>query len=233
MADASDRGPQWGAAIAIALALHLGVVAVTLIVRDAPPPIRAAAPFQVTMTPAPVTQSPADMPQGVPRDEASPQPAADPKVNLPFPPPPEMAAPAAVTLPRAADRPSPVEPRQAEARQAEAATARPASAPVVAPAVSASALDSWQARLLAQLERTKRYPPKARYFRQQDTILVRFTMDRQGRVLSSRIVRSRAFGDLDAEVLALLKRAQPLVTPPPAAGDDALTQTVTIDFHLD
>jgi protein TonB len=59
-----------------------------------------------------------------------------------------------------------------------------------------------------------------------------FTIDRQGRLIDSRIVRSAGAAALDAEALALLDRAQPFPAPPPQLAGERVNLTVPIRFNL-
>ena len=55
---------------------------------------------------------------------------------------------------------------------------------------------------------------------QRGVVQVFFSLDRQGRVLESRVVRSSGANALDEEALALLRRAQPFPPPPPEFPGD-------------
>jgi TonB family protein len=57
-----------------------------------------------------------------------------------------------------------------------------------------------------------------------------FRIDRQGHVVSSGIVKSSGSAILDAEALALVKRAAPFPPPPPAVPDASLSFIVPINF---
>ena len=59
---------------------------------------------------------------------------------------------------------------------------------------------------MAQLEREKRYPSEARSQGMEDYVTVRFVIDREGKVLSARIVHSNGFAPLDQEALAVFHR---------------------------
>lgn len=72
----------------------------------------------------------------------------------------------------------------------------------------------WQSRLLAHLERRKRYPSASRSRGEQGTAYVRFSIDTSGNVLSVRLARSSGYPTLDEEVLAMVRRASPVPTPP-------------------
>ena len=87
----------------------------------------------------------------------------------------------------------------------------------------------WQSRLLAHLERRKRYPSGAKSRREQGTAYVRFTIDANGNVMSARLARSSGFPELDREVVAMVKRASPVPAPPPGINR---TITVPVRFKL-
>ena len=94
--------------------------------------------------------------------------------------------------------------------------------------VDPKAMQTWIGQIAAAIERKKRH-----YQFRQDTVAeVTFTLDQQGHLIDSRITKSSGAADLDAEALALLKRAQPF---PPASryginGEQHLT--VPIRFSL-
>jgi len=109
-------------------------------------------------------------------------------------------------------------------------TTAPPSRPAPPAEISASAVQTWEGRLLAHLEHHKRYPVEARSRRQQGLAYVRFTMDREGRVLSAALERSSGYAALDREALSLLRRAQPLPAPPAERPGDRLQLSVPVDF---
>jgi periplasmic protein TonB len=87
----------------------------------------------------------------------------------------------------------------------------------------------WQSRLMAHLERRKRYPSAARSRGEQGTVHVRFSIDGGGNVLSVTLARSSGFPDLDNEVLSLVRRVSPVPSPPPGS---ATSITVPIRFSV-
>lgn len=91
---------------------------------------------------------------------------------------------------------------------------------------------SWQSLLLRRLQALKNYPLAARRRREQGVVMLAFSVDRDGHVTSRHIVRGSGFSDLDAEVLALLERAQPLPAFPPSMTERELNLTVPIRFSL-
>ncbi|TCM41357.1 TonB family protein [Novosphingobium aerophilum] len=100
-----------------------------------------------------------------------------------------------------------------------------------APRLSNMAEPDWEARLLAHLERFRRYPARARSARQQGTVLVRFKVTRGGQVLAAVIQRSSGFSGLDQAALETFGRAQPLPRLP-EDRPDPLELTVPVEFYL-
>jgi periplasmic protein TonB len=91
---------------------------------------------------------------------------------------------------------------------------------------------SWQSLLLKHLQQFKSYPSAAREHNEQGVVLLAFTLDRNGHVLSRRIVTSSGYPDLDAEVITLVQRAQPLPAFPASMTEAQLDLTVPIRFSL-
>jgi TonB family protein len=91
---------------------------------------------------------------------------------------------------------------------------------------------TWKSQVVALLEQNKHYPEQARSNREQGVAQIFFSLDRQGRVLESRVVRSSGSRVLDAEALELLRRAQPFPPPPKELKGDHVDLTVPIRFNL-
>ncbi|MEL4376740.1 energy transducer TonB [Brucella cytisi] len=111
---------------------------------------------------------------------------------------------------------------QAASRQVNQAQARVTQSSRNAARQSASGLFAssvsparWQSRLMAHLERRKRYPAGAKSRREEGVVYVRFRIDETGKVLSASLARSSGFPELDSEVLSLVQRASPVPAPPP------------------
>lgn len=98
------------------------------------------------------------------------------------------------------------------------------------PAAVPSPPASWQQSLLERFVRLQRYPTQARGA--QGVVNVAFSIDRQGNVLSSRVVKSSGSAVLDAEALDLIKRATPLPPPPAEIADSQLSFVVPIRFTV-
>lgn len=140
------------------------------------------------------------------------------------PPPPDKKRQAAKPKPRKKkSKPRPREEAQISSRQAVQAQAQVRQSNRNAARQTASGLFSsmtpatWQSRLMAHLERRKKYPAGSRARGERGTVYVRFTIDGAGNVRSVRLVRSSGFPDLDREVLALVHRASPVPAPPQGA----------------
>jgi periplasmic protein TonB len=164
-----------------------------------------------------------------PLQESSPEvpPAPDPEVAVAPAPPPEVKQQAA--RPQAPSPPVPVTSApQVEAEEKAATPAAPAQGPPNP--MNSPAVQIWQKEVFALLKRNLRYPPKAAARGQTGVAHLSFTLDRQGRVVDSRIVRSAGIAELDQEALALLRRAQPLPVPPPELPDERVTVNAPIRF---
>jgi protein TonB len=95
-----------------------------------------------------------------------------------------------------------------------------------------TAVQTWKTEILALLERNKRYPGAAQSRHQQGTAQVFFSLDRQGHVIDSRVVRSSGASALNEEALALLRRAQPFPPLPPKLPGPRVDLNVPIRFNL-
>jgi protein TonB len=91
---------------------------------------------------------------------------------------------------------------------------------------------SWQASLVRQLQRFKRYPAAAQVRKEQGVVLLSFSLDRNGHVLAHSIARSSGYGDLDNEVMAMIMRAEPLPPFPASMTQPRIDLTVPIRFSL-
>jgi protein TonB len=106
---------------------------------------------------------------------------------------------------------------------------RPVSPPPPAPS---KATDNYFARVMAHLSRLKRYPDIARSRREEGTVYLRFMADRDGQVLSFSIERSSGIQALDAEVRALIARAQPLPPIPDELQREQVEMVLPVEFSL-
>ena len=149
---------------------------------------------------------------------------------------PELASPKPVEAPTRQTRQDQHEQEAVAERPAATAppdpmiTAALPAGPVAGqtPTLSSRAFATWQLRLVAHLERFKRYPRDARPA--QGVVNIAFTIDRKGALLDARIAKSSGSARLDAEALSMVRRAQPLPAPPPETADSQLSQVAPIRF---
>ncbi|MBS0531976.1 MAG: TonB family protein [Proteobacteria bacterium] len=253
---------RWGASAAIIVALHAGLIALGIawythappagspmatILIDLPPAPSSAAPEpqQMDVAPGPPMQQgdapspppeppkqetvqeqiPSTPPQEKPVVAAPPEQKVEPK---PEPPKPAPVKPKHVETKKPSDRPP--APRTTAApkaeRQAPAASARAGAA------ASAAALPAYREKLAAHLQRFKQYPAGAKASGEQGTAMLSFTVSRSGQVLASRLAGSSGHPALDAETLAMIRRAQPLPAFPPEMKQASLSFTVPVHFSL-
>jgi periplasmic protein TonB len=100
------------------------------------------------------------------------------------------------------------------------------------PARANASVATWRSQIVAILERNKRYPAKARDRDQQGQgALLAFSIDIQGHLLASRIVKSSGSAALDAEMMALVQRAQPYPPAPPEEAGREMTLPFNFTIH--
>jgi protein TonB len=131
-------------------------------------------------------------------------PAPNPQVAVVPPPPQEVKQ----ETPRRQEPrpPAPVTSAPAAIREQTAALAAAPNQGQIA-ARTSDAVPTWKTRVVALLERNKRYPGTAQSRREQGVAQIFFSLDGQGRVIDSRVVRSSGATSLDEEALALLRAA--------------------------
>jgi protein TonB len=105
------------------------------------------------------------------------------------------------------------------------------TAPQMPRRVVSNAVPTWKRQISVLLERNKRYPAAAERHREVGIAQLAFTIDRQGRVMASRIVKSSGSAALDNETLELVKRAQPFPPPPAEVPGDRVEFNVPIQFR--
>jgi periplasmic protein TonB len=82
----------------------------------------------------------------------------------------------------------------------------------------ADSVREWEKQIFDRLASQRRFPPEARG--QSGAAKVAFTIDRSGNLISEKLVQSTGSPLLDAEAIAMVKRAQPFPAPPPEVGED-------------
>jgi periplasmic protein TonB len=89
---------------------------------------------------------------------------------------------------------------------------------------------TWQKELIAHLDRHKRYPAE----RSQKTaeIVVSFSLDRRGHIVSASIVKGSGDAAFDEAALAMVRRSDPVPQPPPLVADEGLNFTLPVIFRV-
>jgi protein TonB len=146
-------------------------------------------------------------------------------------PPPTLVQPTVVSMPVPVVPPTAPSPVIAAPPPVAAESAPPPPAPAPK-AENGQARQDFVARLLAQLNRFKQYPRAARQARIQGVVMLHFVMDAQGRVLQADIAKSSGRPVLDAEVLALIRRAEPLPPLPADFPTRTLDAVAPVEFSL-
>lgn len=215
-----------------------------MVVELAPAPV--APPTPTEQAPGPELAE-AIPPEPEPQLEPLPEPEIPPappvvKPDVPVKPEPEPK-PETQQMPKELPLPEESEVVPPEEKPSSTASALPdapredldAAAPnqgVSVPAVNSNAIPTWQNSLMLKLNEAKRYPARARRYRQEGIAYLRFTMDREGKVLAKSIEQSAGYPLLDEETLALIDRAQPLPKPPAEMQGEALEFVVPVEFFL-
>ena len=249
--------PRWIACAAIVLLAHGSVAAALLhwreaddaapgaaIVIDLAPAMMAPDEEKQDLPPGPEqVQADASPEQKVEKIEEEVEKKTESKVEQE--PQPEIAQAPDPEVALAPEPPKP-EPQElpSEAQLAAPATTAPqvpkleeapvAAAPVQAPlSVSdANEIPSWKRKVVALLERNKRYPAMARARNDKGTAQLAFSLDRQGKVTAARVAQSSGSVALDQEALDLLRRAQPFPPPPAAMPGAQVDLTVPVRFNV-
>ncbi|SEJ74201.1 protein TonB [Pseudomonas linyingensis] len=221
--------PRWGISLLLVLGLHIGVVLWSLYWQPQAAPLELPPPAMlIELPPAPpaAPAAPPPPPEPVRAPEPPPQPkvieAPKPKLALPPPPPkprPKPPKPEPKPEPKPRPRP-PVEPPPSSAPVSDSVpvpNAKPAArpSPQAGNPAPSQAKASWQSRLLAHLNRYKRYPEDARRRGQQGVVKLRFVVDARGQVQSFELAARSGNPSLDRATLQMIRRAQPLPAPPP------------------
>ncbi|MGC1558803.1 MAG: energy transducer TonB [Bradyrhizobium sp.] len=255
----TEPGPSrrlWVCAALGALALHIGGAALAVAhLRNVEPDDTFGAPaIEIGLEITSPHLEPTDLPPG-PDTEASvassalaEQKAEEKESELPKEMPTSSDDPDRVVAPDSANKPKEDDTRIAKVETsasiesvAAEATARPSSeampegARSVAPAqgtgASAQRLRAtWQKQLIAHLDRHKRYPSER--FQKNAEIVVSFSLDRTGHVLSTSIVKGSGDAAFDEAALAMIRRSDPVPQPPPAVADEGLNFTLPVIFKV-
>jgi periplasmic protein TonB len=243
--------PRWLLAALIVVALHAGLLAAITFWRANH--VAPGSPVPAVLVDlSPVSASPEQPVDNVapgPTMQQADTPASEPeqpKIEETIAPTPPQQNPTVIAPPEQKVQPAPeqVKPKPtrevAKSKHSEkppapktsAAPRAERQAPVQQAAVTgaamAAAMADYGSILRAHLQRFKQYPEAARGA--TGTTTLSFTVSRSGHVLSSRLGRSSGQPALDAETLALLRRAQPLPAFPSDIKATSMSYNVPFNF---
>jgi len=196
------------------------------------PPTQPETPPPPEMEPVPTPDEPVaaiEPPQPAPEVPSlvvEPPPSPPPPKPIVKPPP----KPVRRHLEQAAPSPTPTSSQPTPAAIAAPQTAY-APTPVPAPVPSSEVSPGYRALLSAWLDSHKRYPDSARQRGEEGRAILRFAVDRSGRVLSFAVAQSSGFPDIDASIEEMMRNA---TLPPFPAGmtQQRIDVSVTIRFSL-
>jgi len=244
----------------LSVAGHAACLALLILLLGETPPVPeplATGGIEVVFAPLPKPEEPqpptqAEIPPPVetppPEPELAPPPPEEP-VIAPQPPPPVPETPVPVVLPPPPPKPvvkppprpvhrlekAPTSPTAAPPQSAAAAVGAPQTAyaptPVPAPVPSAEVSPGYRALLSAWLETHKRYPDSARQRGEEGRAVLRFAVDRSGRVLDFAVAHSSGYPNLDSSIEEMMRGA--ILPPFPASMTQSrIDVSVTIRFSL-
>jgi periplasmic protein TonB len=194
------------------------------------PALQPETPAPPAETPPPLPEPPSIAAEPTPPALAAPIAAIEPPPS-PAPPQPAVEKPPKPALRREELR----QPSQAFLPTPQAAAAPPqtasAATPVPAPAPSPEASAGYRALLSAWLDSHKRYPDPARQRGEEGRAVLRFAVDRSGRVIDYAVTTSSGYPDLDQSIEEMMRGA---TLPPFPAGmpQPRMEVSVTIRFSL-
>lgn len=229
-------------------------VSLPVIMVDMSPVSAAPQPTQMDLAPGPVMQQadasppPEAAQQEVVQEQIAPTPPQErPEVvappeqkSEPTPPKPE---PVKVEPEK---KPAPVKPKVVRADAKKPTDAPPAPRTTASPkaerqapaasaanaGASAAVLASYRQMVAAHLQRFKQYPPAAKSAGQQGTARVSFTLSRSGGVTSVSLAGSSGHAALDAETVAMVRRAQPFPAFPADVKQSSMPFSAPVAFYI-
>jgi periplasmic protein TonB len=244
----------WVVAAIAALALHIGGAALALaqLVNDDADDALGAPAIEIGLELSSPRQEATDLPPGPESDASVASPAvteqkAEPKeTELPKDTPTETEDPDRVVTPNDAKKPveddtkvATVQTQASQESAAAEATATPSldNAPVgprsVAPAEGTGknlerVKTTWVKKLVAHLDKHLVYPGERD--NKAAKITLGLELDRMGHVVSASIVEGSGDPAFDRAALAMIRRSDPVPTPPPVVADEGLKFTLPVIF---
>jgi periplasmic protein TonB len=195
-----------------------------------PPPVETPPPEPTPPPPTPeepvATIEPPPPAPEVPAPVVEPPPPPAPRKPIVKPPPKPVVRRPEQTQPTAA--PTPTQPTSAAIAAPQTAYA---PTPVPAPVPSNEVSPGYRALLSAWLESHKRYPDSARQRGEEGHVILRFAVDRSGRVLNFALAQSSGFPDIDASIEEMMRNAT-LPPFPATMTQPRIDVSVTVRFSL-
>lgn len=220
---------RWTASAIVVLGLHMAGAGMLLRWHD---PVAVGEPSDTVMVDlepfSPPSDTTEELPPGPKQEEADAPPPereqteqkVEEKVEVPPSPAPAIAA-----LPPP-EKVTPKPPAPTPVTPAPATTAPPRAH------ASRAQVQAWYSGIVMRIERNKAYPRAARERGETGVAQLAFSIDRQGHVLSSAIVKSSGYPALDQESIATVRRAQPFPPPPQDLDGAKFDFTVPVKFNI-
>jgi protein TonB len=226
MTRAADLDPRFGAALALSLVLHVGVMLLSPSAPKPPafnPPMRLS--VQLMQEPAaPVAELPRPARQVVRKAAPVRRPAAKPEVAV------SPAEPAPQAL-------RPLETVQSPPPDEMPANAPEPVAPLAIAAVphvpSAEALARYAKSLSEVFARYKEYPRIAELRGWEGWVTMRLRVAPSGRLIEAEVYKSSGFAVLDQQAVAMISKAGVLPVPPEGLDAGEVPVLVPINFRLE
>jgi protein TonB len=155
------------------------------------------------------------------------EPAPQEKIEVPPAPVPPVAA---LPPPAAVAPPPPPEPEAQPAPPSDTPPAPVTTAPPREQPAASAAINKWYKEIVEQIERHKAYAA-AHARGLKGVVKFAFSIDRQGRVVSSRVAETSGDAAVDRAALATLEKAQPFPPPPAGMRGDAFPFTMPLKFR--
>ena len=219
---------HWFSVISLAVLLHIVAVMninLTGLSAESLHPFTQYVVDLTNLAPAPVEPAPSPPPR---------QPPPEPKPEPVKPKPPEpKVEPQKVVVPEL-EQPVPEEespPEEVAPPEPVQPETPPAASPK--PGTQSSKVDfGYYQMILDRLDRLKRYPSRARRRGDQGTVILAFTLKRDGSLKEYAIRQSSGSKALDLEVKKLIRRAAPFPAIPANISQEELELSVPISFTL-
>lgn len=127
-----------------------------------------------------------------------------------------------------AKRPAPEKVEKAEKTE-KASKSSQSSKASKAPSISPA---RWQSRVLAWINRHKRYPNGAKSRREEGVVQVAFAINASGSVVAASVARSSGNPELDRAAVEMVRRASPVPAPPPEIASGRMSLSLPVHFNL-